>query len=190
MLGPLSNPNVDHDKLKEFFQTYHKYNKHIACTKKPKVNEETHTEENSNPDNQGNPSTNERINLTYMNSGFTVFRSCPLFRDPSDYLGWLEKIDKKKSQVWKEMDIFDLIQLSKVRPGYCHTMLVSSLYFWDSTHHTFHLPRGMMTPTLFDIDVITGLKPLVKPMIHIFCPKTPLASTPLEPLYHTHILLP
>lgn len=38
-------------------------------------------------------------------------------------------------------------------------MLVSSLYFWDSTHHTFHLPSGMMTPTLFDIAAITRLKP-------------------------------
>lgn len=38
-------------------------------------------------------------------------------------------------------------------------MLVSSLYFWDSTHHTFHLTYGMMTPTLFDIVAITGVKP-------------------------------
>lgn len=47
-----------------------------------------------------------------MNNDFRVFRSCPLFRDPSDYLGSLEKIEKKKSQVWKEMGIFDLLQLS------------------------------------------------------------------------------
>lgn len=53
MLGPLSNPNVDPDRLKEFFPTYHRY-KPIACIKKPKVNVETHTEENPNPDNQGN----------------------------------------------------------------------------------------------------------------------------------------
>lgn len=26
-----------------------------------------------------------------MNSGFRFFQSCPLFGDPSDYLGWLEK---------------------------------------------------------------------------------------------------
>lgn len=56
------------------------------------------------------------------------------------------------------MSVFDLIQLPKVGPGYCQTMLVSSLYFWDSTQHTFHLPCGMMTPTLFDISVITWLK--------------------------------
>lgn len=101
MLGPLSNPNVDHSKLKEFFPTYHKY-KSIACAKKTKVGDETHTEENPNPYNQGNPSTDETINLTYMNNGFRVFRSCPLFWDPSDYLGWLEKIEKKNPKFGKK----------------------------------------------------------------------------------------
>ena len=38
-------------------------------------------------------------------------------------------------------------------------MLVSSLYFWDITHYTFHLLCGMITPTLFDLAAITCLKP-------------------------------
>ena len=33
------------------------------------------------------------------------------------------------------------------------------MYFWDNTHFTFHLPCGMVTPTLFDIAAITGLRP-------------------------------
>lgn len=45
MLGPLSNPNVDPDRLKEVFPTYHRY-KPIVCVKKLKVSEKTHTEEN------------------------------------------------------------------------------------------------------------------------------------------------
>ncbi|XP_058761879.1 uncharacterized protein LOC131635283 [Vicia villosa] len=39
-------------------------------------------------------------------------------------------------------------------------MLVASIYFWDATHNTFHLPCGMVTPTLFDVASITGLHPL------------------------------
>lgn len=101
MLGPLSNPNVDHNKLKEFFQTYHRY-KPIACAKKPKVGDETHTEENPNLNNRGNPSIDEPIDLIYMNSGFRVFQSCPLFRDASNYLGWLEKIGKKNPKFGKK----------------------------------------------------------------------------------------
>lgn len=74
MLGPLSNLNVDPNRLKEFSPTYHRY-KPITCLKKPKANEETHIDENPRPDNQGNLSTDEPINLTYMNQGFRVFRT-------------------------------------------------------------------------------------------------------------------
>lgn len=52
-----------------------------------------------------------------------------------------------------------MIRLSKVGPGYSQAMLITSLYFWDSTHNTFHLPCGMMTPILFDVAAITGLRP-------------------------------
>ncbi|XP_050899026.1 uncharacterized protein LOC127105856 [Lathyrus oleraceus] len=38
-------------------------------------------------------------------------------------------------------------------------MLLASLYFWDSTYNTFHLPCGMVTPTLFDAAAIVGLHP-------------------------------
>lgn len=41
-------------------------------------------------------------------------------------------------------------------------MLVASLYFWESTTNTFQLPSGMVTPTLFDIADITGLRPTGK----------------------------
>lgn len=159
----------------------------MACAKKPKVSDETHTEENPNPDDQGNPSTDEPINLTYMNSGFRVFRSCPLFRDPSDYLGWLEKIEKKKSQVLKETGIFDLIQLLKGGHGYCQTMLVSSLYFWHNTHYTFHLPCGMMTPTLFDIVAITRLTPIGETYDPNFLSKNTIGFDTSRASFTTHI---
>lgn len=42
---------------------------------------------------------------------------------------------------------------------YITPMLISSLYFWDNTHYTFHLPCGMVAPTVFDMIVITRLKP-------------------------------
>lgn len=57
------------------------------------------------------------------------------------------------------MEIFDLIQQSKVGPGYCQPMLLSSLYLWDNTHNNFHFPCRMLTLTLFDVAAITGLRP-------------------------------
>lgn len=94
-----------------------------------------------------------------MNNGFRVFRVTPSFKDPTDYINWLNKIEKAKAQTWKDMGIYDLIMLSKVGLEYSPSLLVYSLYFWDNTHYTFHLPCGMVTSTLFEVAAITGLKP-------------------------------
>lgn len=94
-----------------------------------------------------------------MNNGFRAFRATPTFKDPTDYSNWLNKIEKQKSQAWKDIGIYDLIMLSKLDLDYTNPMLVSSLYLWDNTHYTFHLPCVMVTPILFDMAAITGLKP-------------------------------
>lgn len=57
------------------------------------------------------------------------------------------------------MGIFDLIQPSRTGPSYCQNLLVTSLYYWESTTNTFQLPCGMLTPTLFDVVAITDLRP-------------------------------
>lgn len=50
--------------------------------------------------------------------------------------------------------------MSKLGFIYSQPFLLASLYFWDSTYNTFHLPCGMLTPTFFDIAAITGLSPI------------------------------
>jgi hypothetical protein len=60
------------------------------------------------------PKTNETIDLRFMNNDFRVFRATPSFKDPTNYLEWLNKIEKTKAQNWKDMGIYDLIMLSKV----------------------------------------------------------------------------
>ncbi|XP_050890475.1 uncharacterized protein LOC127095892 [Lathyrus oleraceus] len=98
------------------------------------------------------------LSLTYLN--YTrIFRTCPWSKDPSDYLSWLDKVEKIKGDFWNEVGIFDLIQLSRAGPNIFPNMLLASLYFWDSTYNTFHLPCGMVTPTLFDAAAIVGLRP-------------------------------
>ncbi|XP_050876858.1 uncharacterized protein LOC127080587 [Lathyrus oleraceus] len=49
--------------------------------------------------------------------------------------------------------------MSKLGFSYCQSLLLSNLYFWDNTYNTFHLPCGMMTPTLFEVAAIAGLPP-------------------------------
>ncbi|RYR09977.1 hypothetical protein Ahy_B05g078422 [Arachis hypogaea] len=62
--------------------------------------------------------------------------------------------------LWKEIGIYDLIQLSKNSYTVNSELMGGALYFWDETSHTFHTPYGMITPTLLDVAAITGLPPL------------------------------
>lgn len=94
-----------------------------------------------------------------MNNGFRAFRATPTFKDPTDYSHWLTKIEKQKAHTWKDIGIHDIIMLSKLDLDYNNPMLISSLYFWNNRHYTFHLPYGMVTPTLFNMAAITKLKP-------------------------------
>lgn len=152
MFGPLSNLNIEYSKRRDFFPTYHKC-KPIGQAKRLRAERTATTEEFQSL-------ADESIDLRFMNNVFRVFRATPSFKDPTNYLNWLNKIEKAKSQTWKDMGIYGLIMLSKVELDYSSPLLVSSLYLWDNTHYTFHLPCGMVTPTLFDIVVITGLKPI------------------------------
>ena len=107
MLGPLPNPDSDPDRLKIFFPTY-SHSKPIGAGVKPKTH--ANTEEQSN---QQSSTENTELNLIYLNNA-RIFRTCPWSKDPSDYLAWLAKIEPVKADFWKEIGIFDLIQLSKV----------------------------------------------------------------------------
>lgn len=60
------------------------------------------------------------------------------------------------------MGIYDLIQFFKIGHPYCQNMLVTSLYFWESTTNTFQLPCSIITPTLFYIMTIAGRRPTRK----------------------------
>lgn len=94
-----------------------------------------------------------------MSDALRVFGSCPLSKDHEPYITWLTKVEKEKAQFWKELGIYDMIELSKVGQGYSQNMLITYFYFWDSTHNTFHFPCRILTPILFDIVVIAGFRP-------------------------------
>lgn len=167
-LGHLHDFNISVEKLKDFFPAYHRTNLIASKRKIITASEDVSAKLDSKNaeskvknkvDSQVKPSIEapkpkdptgvkleKIINLDYMSNALRVFRSCPLFRYPETYLVWLAKVKQKKAQIWTEMGILDMIQLSKVEPGYCQNMMVTSLYFWDSTTNTFHLPCGMITP--------------------------------------------
>lgn len=61
-----------------------------------------------------NPKDIDVIDLRFMNNGFRDFHATPTFKDPTNYLDWLKKVEKAKSQDWKDTGIYDLIMLSKL----------------------------------------------------------------------------
>lgn len=61
--------------------------------------------------------------------------------------------------MWEEQGIYDLIQLSRVGPRYNPTMLFAVTCSWETYTNTFQLPCRMVTPILFDLVVIAGLRP-------------------------------
>ena len=88
-----------------------------------------------------------------------VFRAAPKFDNNEIYLAWLNTLEKKKGNFWKELGIFDFIQLSRQGPTCYQDMLLAALHFWDISTNSLHLKCGMLTPTLLDVAAITGLKP-------------------------------
>lgn len=88
----------------------------------------------------------------------SIFRSTS-YNNQSNYLNWLNKVEYKKGQVWKDQGLFDLIKLSKAGHVYNHDMFLVSLHFWEGSTNTFQLQRGMITLTLLDAASITALRP-------------------------------
>jgi len=88
------------------------------------------------------------------------FKTEPKHENNEDYHCWLNKVEKSKGQFWKDIGIFDLIQLSRQGPKYHNEMIIAALHFWNPSTNSLHLKRGMLTPTLQDVPGLTGLKPI------------------------------
>ena len=56
-------------------------------------------------------------------------------------------------------------------------MLRATFYFWNRTTNTFQIPHGMISPTLFKVAAITGLRPLVKSLCQTCRQQTNIGST-------------
>lgn len=101
------------------------------------------------------------VDLKFMDLEARVFWSMPTPGNKK-YLAWLDMVQNKCQAQWKTPDIFNTIQISRHAHRVNPCMLLPSLYFWEGLTNTFHLPRGMLKPTLFDVVAITGLLPLGK----------------------------
>ncbi|XP_027346509.1 uncharacterized protein LOC113858193 [Abrus precatorius] len=99
-----------------------------------------------------------KYNLDSLENAQKVFRTMPPVTKDL-YLPWLDRVEGEKQDSWRAIGIYDVIQLSRYNVSYNFPMIMSSLFFWDRATSSFHVPCGMITPTLFDVAAILGLRP-------------------------------
>ncbi|KAH0753625.1 hypothetical protein KY290_023895 [Solanum tuberosum] len=75
------------------------------------------------------------------------------------WIRWVDRMEKVKGDTWRTADIYDTIQLSKVNIPCDPDLLYAALCFWSTSGNAFHFNFGMMSPTVFDISALTGIRP-------------------------------
>ena len=93
--------------------------------------------------------------INYFSKKHRLF-SALLFDPTNKYLAWLNKVEAAKGAFWKQIEIFNLTQLSRVQIRYNTPMLWASFYFWNKTTNNLHFRYGMASPSLSDLVIMTG----------------------------------
>lgn len=93
-----------------------------------------------------------------MSSSLHVFRSSPTINIET-YINWLDIVEKKKEQIWKNQGIYDLSQLSITGPKYNPNMLISALLLLRRFDQQFSTPLWNDNPHSFRCGCYTGLRP-------------------------------
>jgi hypothetical protein len=80
------------------------------------------------------------FNFTFIRKPHSMWRSAPNCENPM-YVKWLDRIEGEWGPYWKNLGIYDLIQISRYGPPYRQEMLTAALMFYERSTHTFQLGR-------------------------------------------------
>nr|CAD1844247.1 unnamed protein product [Ananas comosus var. bracteatus] len=81
------------------------------------------------------------------------------FSEEDAYLAWLDHVEATYGDFWKEIGVYEAIQLSRKPPIADSLLLASALCFWSPVSNVFLLKAGPLSPTLLDVAAIVGLWP-------------------------------
>nr|CAD1817229.1 unnamed protein product [Ananas comosus var. bracteatus] len=70
------------------------------------------------------------------------------------YLAWLNHVEASYADFWREVGIYEAIQLSRTPPIADNLLLAAALCFWSHVSNTFLFRGGPFTPTLLDVVAI------------------------------------
>ncbi|KAK4716015.1 hypothetical protein R3W88_014353 [Solanum pinnatisectum] len=75
------------------------------------------------------------------------------------WIDWVDRMEKVKGETWRNVGIYDAIQLSKIDIPSDDDLLYVALCFWSISSNSFHFKFGMMSPTILDISALTRIRP-------------------------------
>ncbi|GLU23788.1 hypothetical protein SLE2022_397660 [Rubroshorea leprosula] len=84
------------------------------------------------------------------------FGAWPVWRK-SEWVDWIDRLEPDFGQIWRDVGLFEFIQLTKCRCTMDKPVLGSALLFWSGSFNCFHFACGAMSVSLFDVSSLTGL---------------------------------
>uniref|UniRef100_J3MDN9 DUF4371 domain-containing protein n=1 Tax=Oryza brachyantha TaxID=4533 RepID=J3MDN9_ORYBR len=103
----------------------------------------------------------EANRITFKNAQLSIsdwtqsFRS---FLTPlTGWRDWYNRLHKTYGTQWEELDISHCIELSLSDMEKDETLLAAASYFWSDALNAFTFGHGILTPTLMDVLMLTGL---------------------------------
>ncbi|GKV39518.1 hypothetical protein SLEP1_g47276 [Rubroshorea leprosula] len=84
------------------------------------------------------------------------FGAWPAWRK-SEWVEWIDRLEPDFGQIWRDVGLFEFIQLTKCRFTMDKMALGAALLFWSGSFNCFHFPCGAMSVSLFDVSSLTGL---------------------------------
>jgi hypothetical protein len=73
---------------------------------------------------------------------------------------WVARVALSKIDKWETLGISEAIRASKYEMPINPSLLTSLLCFWSPATYTFSFLEGYMTPTVFDVFALLGLRPM------------------------------
>ena len=94
--------------------------------------------------------------ITLPNRWPNTFKNWP-FPPIAGWRNWYRRMLEKSSSHWESQDISHCLELSLAETPRNDSLLIAASHFWSDTINAFIFGHGMMTITLADVFMMTGL---------------------------------
>nr|BAC79959.1 hypothetical protein [Oryza sativa Japonica Group]BAC84402.1 hypothetical protein [Oryza sativa Japonica Group] len=93
----------------------------------------------------------------YAENTFKSWPSLEKTTPEKSWTTWYKRVSASKKVHWDEIGIGQALALTIANSAKDEPLMAAATYFWSNTINAFLFNQGLMTPTLIDITMITGL---------------------------------